>query len=280
MSASAMPRREFDSPLITDSAQLSSAIRKWLAGNATDAEQVALLAAGYLKIIPGSRGAIGMTAKGWHEASHPGRVSEREWKRYEVVKQPNGALYPDSPEEFNDQWFCTTCGNRTEFIGIDDHGCPGDDCDCGAQDGTSPAADPHVCVCEVSLTQPLTIVRNEDGSFDDIDYGVYTGGGHDSEIGSYDRIYCACCNQPLWIGPDADAHAHASYPPVEIPAAQQIVQILDAFDKESDEAEYTDTQKVWDIIEQVRDLALSTCPEAFVVMRNMRNEPTDDEVTP
>lgn len=61
---------------ITDGGQLSSAMRKWLYGHTDDQEQVALLAAGYLKLIPGGHGQLGATAKGWREAQNPKRISE------------------------------------------------------------------------------------------------------------------------------------------------------------------------------------------------------------
>lgn len=79
--------------VITDAPQLASAMRKWLYGHTNEHEQSALLAAGYLKLIPGGHGALGATAKGWHEAQNPKRVSE-DAHLYAPDDDPRGGTLP------------------------------------------------------------------------------------------------------------------------------------------------------------------------------------------
>lgn len=88
----------------------------------------------------------------------------------------------ESPEITGD-YRCPHCGNTERFIGYDDHGFPGDDCDCGKE----------ICECQVTLRQPFRVnARGE------VTYAAFTGGGNDAEIGTYDRIDCDCCRAQTW----------------------------------------------------------------------------------
>ena len=88
---------------------------------------------------------------------------------------------PDSPE-VTGQLLLPCCGNTEQFIGHDDHGYPGDACECGKV----------VCECQASLRQPFRVLRGE------VVYEAFTGGGCNSEIGAYDRIQCGRCEAQIW----------------------------------------------------------------------------------
>ncbi len=92
-----------------------------------------------------------------------------------------GGSMPKSPE-ITGNFKCSDCGNAAEFIGHDDHGYPGDACECGKV----------VCECHVTLRQPFRVLRGE------VVYEAFTGGGCNSEIGAYDRIQCARCGAQIW----------------------------------------------------------------------------------
>jgi DNA-directed RNA polymerase subunit RPC12/RpoP len=89
---------------------------------------------------------------------------------------------PDSSEITGD-YRCSHCGDTAEFIGFDDHGFPGDACECGQR----------ICECQVTLRQPFRVLANGQ-----IVYVAFTGGGWGAEIGSYDRIECGRCGRQIW----------------------------------------------------------------------------------
>ncbi len=84
--------------------------------------------------------------------------------------------------EVTKRYRCPVCGNTERFIGIDDHGYPGEDCDC----------DQDPCVCEVTLRQPFTVTDGQEH------YAAFEGGGFGAEIGSYTRVECADCGAEIW----------------------------------------------------------------------------------
>lgn len=84
--------------------------------------------------------------------------------------------------EITGNYLCQHCGNKSIFTGIDTHGYPGDDCDCGQDE----------CICEVTLVQDFTVF--EDG---EIDYELFNG-GYGAEIGSYNEIICRQCGKQTW----------------------------------------------------------------------------------
>ena len=94
-----------------------------------------------------------------------------------------------SPEETG-EYRCEKCGNVEEFIGFDDRGYPGAECECGAYDDDSEEG--KECTCLVTLEQPFLV--EPDG---EVIYEVHSG-GYDSEIGNYTRIQCAKCGNMLW----------------------------------------------------------------------------------
>lgn len=104
----------------------------------------------------------------------------------------NTALYTESPE-VTDNWHCTSCGNRTTFVGIDIHGYGGPD-ECDSEDCGD------VCECETILTQTFDVDPEDP---ENINYHEFLGGGHDAEIGNYTQIDCAMCGQTLWEEPKA-----------------------------------------------------------------------------
>ena len=91
---------------------------------------------------------------------------------------------------------CPQCPNQTEFVGHDDRGFPGDDCTCGRYrfGAGGGGATPKECVCNVTLSQPLTV--DVDGHV--LDYELFTGGGDNATIDSYTRIDCAKCDTEIW----------------------------------------------------------------------------------
>lgn len=97
-----------------------------------------------------------------------------------------------SPEA-SERWECPFCGERAHFVGHDDEGYPGEDCVCEASEDPDAA-----CTCKVTLSQPLTVERDEDGRFVDIDYHSHVGGGSGAEIGMYSRIDCYACGREIW----------------------------------------------------------------------------------
>ena len=106
---------------------------------------------------------------------------------------------PESPEITGD-YRCQQCDNIEEFIGYDDHGFPGDTCECGEV----------VCQCQVTLRQPFNV-----NALGEVTYEAFTGGGNGAEIGSYDRVQCGRCRAQLWptlteapTRPDRDAAAN------------------------------------------------------------------------
>jgi DNA-directed RNA polymerase subunit RPC12/RpoP len=110
-----------------------------------------------------------------------------------------------SPEETG-YYICYDCGNLTDFIGHDDHGYPGDECECGhaEDDGAFPE-----CRCAVTLSQPFTVLRELGEPIEtpclDVSYEAFVGGGCDAEISQYDRIECAHCGAQVWTGERAVA---------------------------------------------------------------------------
>jgi hypothetical protein len=110
------------------------------------------------------------------------------------------------------------CGNRTKFIGHDDHGYGGPEmCACGAADHNDTAEstpDLRVCSCETTLSQPYTVRRAEDGSVIEFDYQSFEGGGFDAEIGNYTRIDCAACGKEVYRD---EAFANSLLLPGEMP---------------------------------------------------------------
>jgi hypothetical protein len=110
-------------------------------------------------------------------------------KTFERRQKTNRSPAPAS-SEITGAYRCRRCGNITEFVGYDDCGYPGDACECGKV----------VCECKVTLRQPFRVNRGE------VVYEAFTGGGCDSEIGSYDRIHCGRCGAQIWPKPKAPQH--------------------------------------------------------------------------
>lgn len=100
-----------------------------------------------------------------------------------------------SPEQTG-HYECPDCGNRKNFIGIDEHGYGGPEV-CDFEEHQEEGAE---CDCLTELTQPFTVL----GPDNDIDYHEFTGGGCDSEIGSYTQIVCAECDTIIWEEPERE----------------------------------------------------------------------------
>ncbi|MCK9513679.1 MAG: hypothetical protein M0R28_20980 [Pigmentiphaga sp.] len=123
-----------------------------------------------------------------HAAFHT-EADRTRWLRKMGVSMP--APHTESPEDTN-RWECPFCGERDRFEGHDDKGFPGDECECEAQENGGE------CTCEVTLSQPLTIVRDPQDNFEEVYYDSFVGGGSGAEIGSYHRIDCRACGAEIW----------------------------------------------------------------------------------
>lgn len=95
-----------------------------------------------------------------------------------------------SPEETG-IYLCPGCGNTEAFVGHDDRGYPGDECECGHLEGER-----DECVCKVTLSQRFTVLSNGEPF-----YEAFEGGGRNSNIGEYTRIDCARCGKEIWREP-------------------------------------------------------------------------------
>ncbi len=95
--------------------------------------------------------------------------------------------------EITGLYLCPQCANRTEFVGHDDRGFPGDDCTCGGYRSEPEGVTPRECVCHVTLSQPFIVL---DGRV--VEYQLFTGGGDNATIDSYTRIDCAKCDTEIW----------------------------------------------------------------------------------
>ena len=113
------------------------------------------------------------------ERLHGARFARKEIETTNCTATNGG---PESPETAG-HYRCSQCGNTAEFIGFDDHGFPGDACECGKE----------TCECQVTLRQPFRVLV--DGQ---VVYEAFTGGGRGAEIGSYDRIKCGRCGSQNW----------------------------------------------------------------------------------
>lgn len=101
-----------------------------------------------------------------------------------------GACSPDP--ESTGTYKCHHCGNGTAFIGIDEEGCPGDECDeCGERD--SYRTDDAVCEHTCRLVQSFDV--DDDG---EIEYHAFSGGGSGAEIGNYTAIACGTCSTLIY----------------------------------------------------------------------------------
>jgi hypothetical protein len=114
---------------------------------------------------------------------------------------------PDSPE-VTGNYRCPCCGNTEQFIGHDDHGYPGDACECGKV----------VCECQATLRQHFRVDASGE-----VTYEAFTGGGNGAEIGAYDRIQCARCGVQIWpakpkapLHPDLDVANPQGSSPTEL----------------------------------------------------------------
>lgn len=104
-----------------------------------------------------------------------------------------GEKHTESPEQ-TERYECPECGNVERFIGYDDRGFPGDECECEAQDTD------QECTCEVTLAQPFRV--EWDNGRPDVVYEAFTGGGCDAMIGQYTRIECVECYSEIWTEED------------------------------------------------------------------------------
>ena|SRR5579862_999462 len=95
---------------------------------------------------------------------------------------PKNGPMSDSPE-VTGNYRCPHCGNAELFLGEDQHGYPGDGCQCRRR----------VCECHVVLRQSFSV--QTDGH---VVYQAFTGGGRGAEIGTYDRINCGRCGVQVW----------------------------------------------------------------------------------
>jgi hypothetical protein len=101
--------------------------------------------------------------------------------------------YQTSPEEVPAHWHCLSCGNRSDFIGVDDNGYGGDTDEHDDECPIAMGVDGEPCTCTAVLAQGL---RVEGG--DVVYYDRHEGGGGGAEIGMYTRIYCGTCDACLW----------------------------------------------------------------------------------
>jgi hypothetical protein len=101
------------------------------------------------------------------------------------------AQHTESPEATG-KYHCFLCGNNTDFIGYDAHGCPGQGCD------VCPEGTPlDECDHEVELRQVFR-VPFDGKEWGDPDYDAFEGGGDDAQIDAYTRIECGRCHKTVW----------------------------------------------------------------------------------
>lgn len=133
-----------------------------------------------------------------HAAFHTERERAR-WLAKMGIHLP--APHDESPESSN-RWECPFCGELDSFTGHDDKGIPGTDPDdhddsCKAYNGKGWTGEE--CTCEpVTFSQPVRVIRDEDGAAVDFDYGLFLPALYEAEIGSYHRIDCRTCDRQIW----------------------------------------------------------------------------------
>lgn len=146
---------------------------------------------------------------GWTEDGKPDLLDKNEtiWDLEEPLKD-NPYTCRDCEEEFSfpvrvdaephtvspevsGDYRCPFCANASDFLGHDDRGYPGSDCECGAYD------EGGECKCRVTLSQYFWVARGDDGEVN-VTYRPFTGGGQDAEIGPYTRIECPHCGRTIY----------------------------------------------------------------------------------